>query len=211
MFFSFLIKKEENDGVKASINSLNRYLLVMNRSVSIFLHFYPEAIPLIFIPLFVGVDFLVFDNLRAQTALFNFSISLFLNLLLYLSVNITVGLYRQLGSQRILLFLSSFPSLHTQGAFNFAVVGCFFYPSFSIIFLSLAFVYAYSRIFLKMHTLKEVVWGAILGSIVGAICSLLLPHEYSTPKNTTILGTTFFMTLVLLPLWRRRRIAEKTS
>jgi len=185
------------------IRILNEYFFDKNKAVCVFLHSYPEVIPLILVPFFLGADFLFFNASRSQSALFIFSISLFTNLILYLLINIGVGVFRR-STEWFLSFRYSFPSLHTQGAFSFVFVGCFFYRYFSIFFLLLAFVYGYSRIVLKVHTLGEVVWGAVLGCIVAVLCSSYL-RQYSTPINTIIFGTALFMTMILLPIFDRRR------
>lgn len=79
----------------------------------------------------------------------------------------------------------SCPSNHSSSSFAVATMLCFYHKKAGIAALVLAFLIAFSRIFLFVHYPTDVIFGAILG----ILCSVLLykgsqawQHKYS--KNT---------------------------
>ena len=64
-----------------------------------------------------------------------------------------------------------FPSSHSQEAFFFATVFSNYIsnPIYIILMYLSAATVAYSRYYLNFHTLKQITWGSIIGTIVGLI------------------------------------------
>ena len=60
----------------------------------------------------------------------------------------------------------SFPSGHTTTAFSFFISLSFLFPKFRILFILLATLVAFSRVYLEAHFVSDVIAGAILGSLV---------------------------------------------
>lgn len=63
----------------------------------------------------------------------------------------------------------SFPSAHTQLAFTASSIIESFYPPLWLYSITLAFATAASRYLLGRHTRKEILWGAVLGYVVGQL------------------------------------------
>lgn len=63
----------------------------------------------------------------------------------------------------------SFPSGHTTSSFACATTVCFFYPEIGAICLLFAFAMAFSRIYLFVHYVSDVVFAMFLGILVGSI------------------------------------------
>lgn len=63
----------------------------------------------------------------------------------------------------------SFPSGHTTSSFACATTVCYFYPKIGIIFMIFAFLMAFSRLYLFVHYLSDVVFAIFLGILVGVI------------------------------------------
>jgi len=70
----------------------------------------------------------------------------------------------------------SFPSGHSERAFSGAVILGKIYKKFRIIFIILAFLVAFSRVYIGMHYPLDTLVGAINGIIIGSI-STTLPVE----------------------------------
>lgn len=64
---------------------------------------------------------------------------------------------------------SSFPSGHSANAFACALVIMHFYIDFGFIALILAILIAVSRMYLKVHYFTDVLFGAIVGSLIAII------------------------------------------
>lgn len=64
---------------------------------------------------------------------------------------------------------SSFPSGHSANAFACAVVIMHYYPNYGYISLIIATLIAISRMYLKVHYFTDVVFGALVGSLIGII------------------------------------------
>lgn len=62
---------------------------------------------------------------------------------------------------------SSFPSGHSANGFGCAVVIMHFYPQFGFLSLIFASLIAFSRMFLRVHYFTDVVFGAIVGTLIG--------------------------------------------
>lgn len=67
----------------------------------------------------------------------------------------------------------SFPSGHTASSFACATTICFFYPKIGIFFIIFSFLMGFSRIYLFVHYLSDVVFGSLLGILVGIIVVML--------------------------------------
>jgi undecaprenyl-diphosphatase len=63
----------------------------------------------------------------------------------------------------------SFPSKHAAGGFALAVVLCGFQPMAGWFFLIWACILAFSRVFVRLHYLSDVVAGAALGGCSGSV------------------------------------------
>ena len=63
----------------------------------------------------------------------------------------------------------SFPSLHATASFTAIGVLDREFPKFKWFWIMFAFVVAFSRIYLKVHYLSDVIFGAILGYAIGFI------------------------------------------
>jgi len=70
-------------------------------------------------------------------------------------------------------FLSSFPSSHASRAFVLAGFIGSHYKQFRIVLYSMAVMVAFSRVYLGVHYLSDVVGGAVVGTIVFYVVSKL--------------------------------------
>ena len=72
----------------------------------------------------------------------------------------------------------SFPSFHTQMAFTMITIASWFFFTihwgFVVFFVLLAVLTAYSRHALKAHDLTDILGGAVIGTGVGVLVSILL-------------------------------------
>ena len=73
---------------------------------------------------------------------------------------------------------TSFISNHAANMFAFATFTSVFLPSFRILFFALAFLVAYSRVYVGVHFPLDIIAGSIFGLVIGKmfalICSRLL-------------------------------------
>ena len=63
----------------------------------------------------------------------------------------------------------SFPSGHTASSFACATTICFLFPKTGSLFILFAFLISFSRLFLFVHYLSDVICGIILGILVGIL------------------------------------------
>lgn len=70
----------------------------------------------------------------------------------------------------------SFPSGHTAAAFTFAVIFSRYYPKYKAIFYSIAVLTGLSRIYLGVHYLSDVLFGAFVG-IISALFIIIYENE----------------------------------
>lgn len=71
---------------------------------------------------------------------------------------------------------SSFPSGHAVDAFFFATFLAFYFPRLRFIFLGLAVLTAYSRVYCGVHYPGDVIAGAVIGTLL-ARCLLAVFHR----------------------------------
>jgi membrane-associated phospholipid phosphatase len=76
---------------------------------------------------------------------------------------------------------SSFPSGHTASAFAFAVALSYEYPLLTVPATALATAVAYTRIHTGVHYLSDVLAGALIGTGIGSLSSILA--ERSAPRD----------------------------
>lgn len=67
----------------------------------------------------------------------------------------------------------SFPSGHTSSAFAAATILSLYIRKYSPIFIILALILGFSRIYLYVHYLSDVVAGMCLGIVVAMICNII--------------------------------------
>jgi Membrane-associated phospholipid phosphatase len=67
----------------------------------------------------------------------------------------------------------SFPSGHTTSSFACSTVILFYYPLFGIIGYIYAILTAFSRLYLFVHYISDVLFGAFLGICIGVIVCLI--------------------------------------
>lgn len=72
------------------------------------------------------------------------------------------------------LFANSFPSGHTTAAFAVAFSCTSFYPKLGYVLYPLAALIAFSRIYLGVHYPFDVLYGALLGLLLGWIATYIL-------------------------------------
>lgn len=68
----------------------------------------------------------------------------------------------------------SFPSGHTTSSFACATIVCYFYPWLGIVCILFAGLMAFSRIYLFVHYLSDVVFGTVLGIVVSMLILLMV-------------------------------------
>lgn len=69
---------------------------------------------------------------------------------------------------------ASFPSGHTMSSFACSTVMMFYYPEFGIIGIVYAILTAFSRLYLFVHYVSDVVVGTVLGILVGIFCVMCI-------------------------------------
>lgn len=69
---------------------------------------------------------------------------------------------------------ASFPSGHTMSSFACSTVMMFYYPGLGIIGVVYAILTAFSRLYLFVHYVSDVVIGMILGILVGIVCVICI-------------------------------------
>lgn len=74
------------------------------------------------------------------------------------------------------LFTNSFPSGHTLTAWAVAVACSAFVPKLRLILFPLAALIGISRVYVGAHFPLDVIFGALLGALVGTCCGRLLLH-----------------------------------
>lgn len=67
----------------------------------------------------------------------------------------------------------SFPSGHTASSFACATTICFYFPKVGALFIIFSLLMGFSRIYLFVHYLSDVVFGGLLGILVGIIVVML--------------------------------------
>lgn len=67
----------------------------------------------------------------------------------------------------------SFPSGHTTSSFACATTVLFFHPMIGIIFMIFAVMMGFSRIYLFVHYFSDVIFAALLGTLVGILIVIL--------------------------------------
>lgn len=74
----------------------------------------------------------------------------------------------------------SFPSGHTASSFTaFTMTAVFCSPFIFIPVLLVALTISFSRMYLRVHYLSDVVCGMLLGILSGIVCSIFLPNMMS--------------------------------
>ncbi|MUK87650.1 phosphatase PAP2 family protein [Ornithinibacillus sp. L9] len=68
----------------------------------------------------------------------------------------------------------SFPSGHTTAFFSIIIPFCFYYSVLAIILLPLGFLVGLSRVYLGLHYPSDIVFGCLLGSLVGSVSFILV-------------------------------------
>lgn len=83
------------------------------------------------------------------------------------------------------LFVHSFPSGHATTAFAVAFVFAAFFPRWRWAFFGLAALIALSRVYLGVHFPFDVVFGSLLGSLIGIGSAwIFLPRQGQSPATT---------------------------
>lgn len=72
----------------------------------------------------------------------------------------------------------SFPSSHAVNNFAAAIILSFFYKQYKKIFLFIAILISYSRIYVGVHYPSDVMVGAIVGIIIGLLVILIVKQFY---------------------------------
>jgi membrane-associated phospholipid phosphatase len=87
----------------------------------------------------------------------------------------------------------SFPSGHTSGAFTvFCLLAIIFRKKYlDLIFFLLAFMVAFSRIYLLQHFFLDVYFGAIFGAGITLICYYLIQYKTNMPENIKLNRSVF--------------------
>jgi len=72
----------------------------------------------------------------------------------------------------------SFPSSHAVNNFAAATILSFFYKQYKKIFLFIAILISYSRIYVGVHYPSDVIAGALVGILIGALILLIVKQFY---------------------------------
>lgn len=72
----------------------------------------------------------------------------------------------------------SFPSSHAVNNFTAATVLSYFYKQYKKIFLFIAIIISYSRVYVGVHYPSDVISGALLGLIIGYLILLIIKRFY---------------------------------
>jgi undecaprenyl-diphosphatase len=67
----------------------------------------------------------------------------------------------------------SFPSNHAGGAFSLAVCLAIHVPSAAVVCLAIAVLLVLARLYVGVHYVSDIVAGALIGGLIGAICGIL--------------------------------------
>jgi undecaprenyl-diphosphatase len=68
----------------------------------------------------------------------------------------------------------SFPSGHTTAAFSIATSFCFLQPHFSVLYIFLAVIVGFSRLYLGVHYITDVFIGMFIGIVTSYILNIIM-------------------------------------
>ena len=122
-------------------------------------------------------------NKKKRKFIFPLWISFFLSVSAAFIVKIIIQRPRPLGNFYNLFNMVSysFPSMHAMIAFSILPIINKEFPKFRPLWFSLAFIFAFSRIYLNYHFLSDVVFGAFLGYFIG-IFTIYINEKYNRLK-----------------------------
>ena len=95
-----------------------------------------------------------------------------------------------------------FPSLHSMVSIGATVYVYFVSPLSSVLLCPMGLIYLYSRVRLRVHSVKGVIGGALIGIIMGLMTGTFILGVYLPYNVELILAIFFFIFPVILSIFR---------